>query len=285
MNTDRYESTIPALPIAVYVPQNGKIPRINWKELWEYRELLYFLTWRDIKIRYKQAALGVAWAILQPLITMVIFSLVFGKLAKLPSGGIPYPIFTFVALLPWQLFSGALSRIGISLVTNNSLLTKVYFPRLIIPLSAIGAALFDFAISFVILSGMMLFYRISLTWAVITLPLLVLFAMVTALAVGLWFAALNVQYRDIQYALPFIIQAWMYASPVAYSTELIPQGIWSIIYGLNPIAGVIEGFRWALLGTAPPGAMFLVSVVVVLFLFVTGLFYFKKMEESFADLV
>jgi lipopolysaccharide transport system permease protein len=275
----------PELPLAVYQPEKSFFPRIRWKELWEFRELLFFLTWRDIKVRYKQAALGVAWAILQPLITMVIFSVIFGRLAGLPSGGVPYPIFSFVGLLPWQLFAGALSRIGISLVTNTSLITKVYFPRLLIPLSAVGSALFDFAISFVILMVMMLVYRIHLTWTILALPFLILFAVVTAVAVGLWFAALNVQYRDVQFALPFIVQAWMYASPVAYSSELIPPGIWSFLYYLNPMAGVIDGFRWALLGTEPPNILFLVSVAAVLVILITGLVYFKKMEEFFADIV
>jgi len=280
------ESNNPVFPVTIYEPQLGKIPRINWRELWAYRELLYFLTWRDIKIRYKQAALGVAWAILQPVITMIIFSVIFGSLAKLPSGGIPYPVFSFVALLPWQLFSGALSRIGNSLVSDKNLITKIYFPRLTIPLSAVGASLFDFAISFVILIGMMVFYGIKPTWALLTFPLFILMALVTAVAVGLWFAAVNVQYRDVQYALPFIIQAWMYASPVAYSTELIPQGIWRIVYGLNPMAGVIDGFRWALLGTQFPDLpLFLVSILVTVILLITGLMYFKKMEEYFADLV
>jgi lipopolysaccharide transport system permease protein len=280
------ETPPPVLPVAIYVPQMGKIPRVNWRELWAYRELLYFLTWRDIKIRYKQAALGVAWAILQPVITMIIFSVIFGRLANLPSEGIPYPVFSFVALLPWQLFSGALSRIGNSLVSDKNLITKIYFPRLTIPLSAVGAALFDFAISFVILLGMMVAYGIKPTWSILALPFLVVFALLAAIAVGLWFAAVNVQYRDIQYALPFVVQAWMYASPVAYSTELIPKGIWRLLYGLNPMAGVIDGFRWALLGTPFPDLpLFLMSVLVVVILLVTGLMYFKKMEEYFADLV
>jgi lipopolysaccharide transport system permease protein len=275
----------PDLPLAIYQPERGSFPKIHWRELWEFRELLFFLTWRDIKVRYKQAALGVAWAILQPLITMVIFSVIFGRLANLPSEGVPYPVYSFVALLPWQLFAGALARIGISLVTNTNLITKVYFPRLLVPLSAVGSALFDFAISFVILMLMMLFYRIHLTWAILALPFLILFAIVTAVAVGLWFAALNVQYRDIQFALPFIIQAWMYASPVAYSSELIPPGFWHVIYNLNPMVGVIDGFRWALLGTAPPDILFLVSVAAVIVILISGLMYFKKMEEFFADIV
>jgi len=273
------------IPVAVYEPPRGWFPGMRWRELWEYRELLYFLTWRDIKIRYKQAALGVTWAVLQPLLTMVIFSVIFGRLAKLPSDGIPYPVFSFAALLPWQLFSGALSRAGSSLVANRNLLTKVYFPRLIIPLSAVVAGMVDFGISFIVLIGLMLFYGIIPTWAILTLPFLVLFAMLTALAVGLWLSALNVQYRDVEHAIPFIIQAWMYASPVAYSAGLIPTGFWRIVYGLNPLAGVIQGFRWALLGAEPPDMLFLVSVVMVIVLLVTGLMYFQKMEESFADVV
>jgi lipopolysaccharide transport system permease protein len=258
---------------------------LKLRELWEYRELLVFLTWRDVAVRYKQAALGVAWAILQPLLTMVIFSVIFGQLAKLPSDGIPYPIFSYAALLPWQLFAGALQRAGTSLVGNANLLTKVYFPRLIIPLSAVGAGLVDFAIAFVVLMGLMLWYGITPTWAILWLPLLVLFALLTALAVGLWLSALNVQYRDVQHAIPFLIQAWMYASPVAYSAGLIPSGKWRIVYGLNPLAGVIQGFRWALLGGQPPDELMLVSVVMVVVLLVTGLFYFRRMEKTFADVV
>lgn len=273
------------IPVAVYEPPRGWLPGVRWRELWEYRELLYFLTWRDIKIRYKQAALGVTWAVIQPLLTMVIFSVIFGRLAKLPSDGIPYPVFSFAALLPWQFFASSLSRAGSSLVANSNLLTKIYFPRLVIPLSAIGAGLVDFAISFIVLIGLMLFYRITPTWAILTLPLFIFLATLTALAVGLWLSALNVQYRDVQHLIPFIIQAWMYASPVAYSAGLIPTGFWRILYGLNPMAGVIQGFRWALLGAEPPGMLFLVSVVVVVVLLVTGLLYFQKMETSFADVV
>jgi lipopolysaccharide transport system permease protein len=203
-------------PVSIYEAAPGHLPTIPWKELWEYRELLFFLTWRDIKIRYKQAALGVGWAVLQPLLTMAIFSIIFGLLARLPSDGVPYPLFALTALLPWQLFSGALGRAGNSLVANSNLLTKVYFPRLVIPISAILAGLLDFAISFVILVVMILIYRIPLSWAILTLPLFVLLALLAALAVGLWLSALNVKYRDVQYAIPFLIQAWMYASPVAY---------------------------------------------------------------------
>lgn len=273
------------IPTLVYTPPDKGLLHFNLRELWAYRELLFFLTWRDIKIRYTQTALGVTWAILQPLISMAIFSIIFGRLAKLPSGDVPYPVFAFTALLPWQLFAGALSRASTSLVANRNLLTKVYFPRLIIPISAAGAGLLDFAISFIMLIILMLFYGITPTWAILWLPVLTFLALVIAVAVSLWLSALNVQYRDVEHAIPFLIQAWMYASPVAYSTELIPEGIWQILYGLNPMAGVIQGFRWALLGTDPPGGLFIASVAVTLFLLAGGLVYFQKMEETFADIV
>ena len=272
------------LPTLVIEPSRGWVS-LRLRELWAYRELLFFLAWRDVTVRYKQAALGVAWAVLQPLLTMVIFSVIFGQLARLPSDGIPYPVFSYVALLPWQLFAGALQRAGTSLVGNANLLTKVYFPRLIIPISAVAAGLVDFAIAFVVLLGLMLWYKITPTWAILWLPLLVVLALLTALAVGLWLSALNVQYRDVQHAIPFLIQAWMYASPVAYSAGLIPSGKWRILYGLNPLAGVIQGFRWALLGGKPPDELMLVSVVMVIVLLVTGLFYFRRMERTFADVV
>jgi len=272
------------LPTLVIEPSRGWVS-LRLRELWDYRELLFFLAWRDVTVRYKQAALGVAWAVLQPLLTMVIFSVIFGQLARLPSDGIPYPVFSYVALLPWQLFAGALQRAGTSLVGNANLLTKVYFPRLIIPISAVAAGLVDFAIAFVVLLGLMLWYKITPTWAILWLPLLVVLALLTALAVGLWLSALNVQYRDVQHAIPFLIQAWMYASPVAYSAGLIPSGKWRILYGLNPLAGVIQGFRWALLGGKPPDELMLVSVVMVIVLLVTGLFYFRRMERTFADVV
>ncbi|RJR07412.1 ABC transporter permease [Candidatus Parcubacteria bacterium] len=267
----------------IYEPSHGWLS-LNLREIWHYRELLVFLTWRDIKVRYAQAALGATWAILQPLLTMVIFSVIFGNLAELPSDGIPYPIFSYAALLPWQLFAGALQRTGTSLVGNANLLTKVYFPRLIIPISAVAAGLVDFIIALVVLFGLMLFYHIKLTWAVLTLPLLILLALLTALAVGLWLSALNVQYRDVQHMIPFLVQAWMYASPVAYSVGLIPDK-WRILYGLNPMAGVIQGFRWALLGAAPPDELMVASVVIVVILLMSGLYYFKRMEKTFADVV
>jgi lipopolysaccharide transport system permease protein len=273
------------LPKVVYEPSRSWLPHIDWRELWHYRELLYFLTWRDVKVRYKQAALGVGWAILQPLLTMVIFSIIFGQLAKLPSENVPYPVFSFAALLPWQLFAEALSRSGVSLVMNNTLLTKVYFPRLVIPLSAVFSSLVDFAIAFVIFIGLMIAYGIQVTWAVLAIPFLVAFALLTALSVGIWLAAFNVPYRDVQYAIPFLIQVWMYASPVAYSINLIPEGAVRLLYGLNPMVGVIQGFRWALLGGQPPDAVMIVSIIMMVLLLAGGLLYFRHMEETFADVV
>jgi len=265
-------------------------PSVGWtslklRELWEYRDLLYFLTWRDVKVRYQQAVLGMAWTVIQPLITMVIFSLIFGRLAKLPSEGFPYPVFTYAGLLPWQLFSGAVLRAGTSLVGNANLLTKVYFPRLIIPISAVTSGMVDFLVSFLVLLGLMLFYGIIPKWEISILPFLVLFVLGTSFSVGIWLSALNVQYRDVQHIVPFLVQVWMFASPVAYSIELVPTGIWRIVYALNPMAGVIQGFRWALLGSRPPDEMILVSLAIVAILIVTGLYYFRKMEKGFADVV
>ena len=258
---------------------------IDFKELWRYRELIYFLTWRDIKVRYKQATLGIAWAVLQPLMTMVIFTVIFGTLLKTPSQGIPYPLFSLTALLPWQLFASALQRSSTSLVGNANLLTKIYFPRLAIPLASIFAALVDFLISFVVLIGVMIYYRYMPGWNALWLPLLVLLALLTALAVGLWLSALNVQYRDIQQIVPFLIQVWMYASPIVYPIETIPAGIWRWLYSLNPMVGVIQGFRWALLGGTPPDLTLVISVAMVLILLVSGLYYFRRMEKTFADIV
>jgi lipopolysaccharide transport system permease protein len=258
---------------------------IDFKELWRYRELIYFLTWRDIKVRYKQAVLGIAWAVIQPLMTMVIFTVIFGNLLGTPSEGIPYPLFSLTALLPWQLFASALQRSSVSLVGNANLLKKIYFPRLAIPLSSIFAALVDFLISFVVLIGVMIYYRYLPNWNALWLPLLVLLALLTALAVGLWLSALNVQYRDIQQIVPFLVQVWMYASPIVYPIETIPAGIWRWLYGLNPMVGVIQGFRWALIGGAPPDLTLVISGAMVLILLVSGLYYFRRMEKTFADVV
>ena len=273
-----------AVPRIVIRPSHGWVA-INFHELWEYRELLYFLTWRDIKVRYKQTALGAAWAVIQPFFTMVVFSLFFGRLAQVPSDGIPYPVFAYCALVPWSFFAGSLDRAGNSLVTSANLLTKVYFPRLVIPLSAVMAGLIDFAIAFVVLIGMMAVYGITPTWAIVTLPFFLLLSLVTALGVGLWLSALNVQYRDVRYTIPFITQFWLFASPVAYSANLIPEQ-WRWLYGINPMSGVIDGFRWALLGReSAPGPLLIVSVVMVVLILVGGLFYFRRMEKSFADVV
>jgi lipopolysaccharide transport system permease protein len=260
-------------------------------ELWEYRELLYFLTWRDVKVRYKQAILGVAWAVLQPVLTMVVFTIVFSRIMHVSYNpivvngkAVPYPIFTYVGLLPWNLFAGALGRAGISLVGNANLLTKVYFPRLVIPISAVVAGLVDFAISFVVFLVLMAVYGIVPTWHVVWLPLLVLLAMATALAFGLWLSALNVLYRDVQYIIPFLVQLWMFLSPVIYAPNF-NNGLYRFLYDLNPMAGVIEGFRWALIGGAPPDQTIAAAIVMVLVLLVSGLGYFKRMERTFADVV
>jgi lipopolysaccharide transport system permease protein len=265
-------------------PPAGWVP-VNLHEVWEYRELLYFLTWRDIKVRYKQTMIGAAWAIIQPFFMMVVFSLFFGHLAKIPSDGIPYPIFVYCALLPWQLFAHALGESSNSLVANERLITKVYFPRLVIPIAAVCGGLVDFVISFVVLLGLMAYYGVVPGVAIVTLPLFVLLAVLTALAVGLWLSALNVQYRDVRYTLGFLSQVWLFATPVAYPSSLVPAP-WRALYGLNPMAGVVEGFRWALLGKAePPDILLGVSTAVVLLILVGGLHYFTRMEEAFADLV
>ncbi len=258
-------------------------PSLNLRELWEYRDLLVILVSRDIKVRYKQTVLGAAWAILQPFLTMVVFSLLFGVVANLPSEGLPYPIFTFSALLPWQLFAHALTESGNSLVANQQLITKVYFPRLVIPLGTVLAGLADFAVSFLVLLGMMLFYGVPLGWRIVTLPAFVLLAVLTALMAGLWLSALNVQYRDVRYTIPFLTQFWMLATPIAYSSTLIPEE-WLWLYSLNPMAGVVEGFRWALLGTEGFSLpFFLLSVLAVVILFGGGLAYFRRLEDTFAD--
>jgi lipopolysaccharide transport system permease protein len=254
-------------------------------EMWEFRELLFFLTWRDIKVRYKQTFLGAAWAVIQPIVTMVIFSVIFGRFAKLPSEGIPYPIFAYSALLPWQLFSRALSDASTSLVSNQHMITKIYFPRLFLPASSIVSGLVDFFIDFLVLLGMMAYYKINLSWHFIFLPLFLLLAVLNAMAVGLWLSALNVRYRDVRYITPFLLQAWLYATPIAYSATLIPEQ-WRLLYSLNPMVGVVSGFRWVLLAqTFELSPIFFVSIGAVLVFFITGLFYFQRMEQTFADLI
>jgi lipopolysaccharide transport system permease protein len=278
------QSNVQSLPTFHIDPPSGWTA-IGFRELWDYRELLYFLTWRDVKVRYKQTALGAAWAIIQPLFMMLVFSLFFGRLAKIPSDGIPYPIFTFCALLPWQLFAHALTESSNSLVANERLITKVYFPRLVVPIAAVLGGLVDFAVAFAILLVMMLYYGIVPTWAIVTLPGFILLAVMTALGVGLWLSALNVKYRDVRYTINFLIQFWLFATPVAYPSSLVPAK-WRALYGLNPMAGVVEGFRWALLGkTEAPGAMLWVSVAVVIVILIGGLYYFRRMEQEFADVV
>jgi lipopolysaccharide transport system permease protein len=255
------------------------------RSIWEFRDLLHFLTWRDVKVRYKQTALGVTWAVIQPVLIMGAFSIFFGRLAKIPSDGLPYPIFALSALLPWQLFAHALAQSSNSLVANERLITKIFFPRLLIPLSAVLSGLIDFLIAFVILLVLMSYYGISPTMAFCSIPFFVLLAVASALAVGLWLSALNVEYRDVRHALPFIVQFWFFVSPVAYPTSLVPAP-WHLLYALNPMVGVIEGFRWALLGkTHGPGWELMISVAVIIVLLIGGLYYFRRMEKTFADIV
>jgi lipopolysaccharide transport system permease protein len=276
--------SIDEVPVTIIKPSRGWIS-LKLGEVWEYRELLYFLTWRDIKVRYKQTVLGAAWAIIQPFFTMVVFSLFFGKLAKMPSDDIPYPIFSYAALVPWTFFANGLSQSSTSLVASANLIKKVYFPRLVVPISAVISGGVDFVLAFVVLLGMMLFYGIVPTWNVGWLPLLLLLALVTSLGVGLWLTAMNVQFRDVRYAVPFLVQAWMFATPIAYPSSLLDEP-WRTLYGINPMAGVVEGFRWALLGTqTAPGPLILVSAFVAMGLLVSGAFYFRRMEKTFADVV
>lgn len=272
-------SEIPYLRIE---PSKGFVP-LKLKELWEFRELLYFLIWRDIKVRYKQTALGVLWAIIQPLMTMIVFSIFFGKLAKLSSDGVPYPIFSFAALVPWTLFAGGLSQASGSLVGSSNLIKKVYFPRLIIPTAAVLAGVVDFLVAFGMLLLLMLGYGIMPTINIIWLPALLLLTVVTSLGISLWLSALNVEYRDVKYVIPFLTQFWLFATPIAYSSSLLSEP-WRTIYGINPMVGVVEGFRWALLGTdTQPGAMIFVSALAAVFLLVSGAYYFRRMEKTFAD--
>jgi lipopolysaccharide transport system permease protein len=276
---------IPCTQNTILIRPSGGWVSLNLKDLWEYRELLYFLAWRDIKIRYKQTVLGAAWAIIQPFFTMVVFSLFFGKLAKMPSDGIPYSLFSFAALVPWSLFSNGLNQSSNSLVGSAHLITKVYFPRMVIPLASIISGSLDFAISFIFLLGMMAVFGMFPTSNVIWLPLLVLLTFVTALGVGMWFSALNVQFRDVRYVVPFLTQVWLFATPIAYPSSLLTEP-WRTVYGLNPMVGVVEGFRWALLSTSTaPGPIVIVSSLAALAILVGGAFYFRRMEKTFADVV
>ena len=268
----------------VIEPSRGWVP-LNLKELWEYRELLYFLCWRDIKVRYKQTVLGAAWAILQPFLTMLVFTLFFGRLAQIPSDGIPYAIFCYAALVPWTFFANGLSQASNSLVSNGNLLTKVYFPRLIMPLAGVLSGIIDFVVAFVVLLGMMVYYGLVPTIHILWLPAFLLLALVTALGVAVWLSAMNVKYRDVRYVIPFLIQIWLFATPIAYPSSLLSEP-WQTLYGINPMVGVVEGLRWALLGTATaPGLMSMVSALAALVVLVTGVFYFRRMEKTFADVV
>ena len=268
----------------VIEPKKGLF-QLNLKGIWQYRELLYFLIWRDLKVRYKQTVIGIGWAVLQPFVTMVIFTIIFGKLVKVPSDGIAYPIFAYSALLPWNYFASALQRCVVSVVGDAALVSKVYFPRLILPLAGTISGFADFFVSFLLLLGMMTFYHLGLSWTVLVLPFFLLLALSTALAVGLWLSALNVRYRDVGHTIPFLMQVWMYASPIVYPVSVIPEK-YRFFYSLNPMVGVIEGFRWALLGKQSPDfAGMAISVAMVLLLMSGGLVFFRNMEKTFADVV
>ena len=272
------------LPEIIIEPSKGWVA-LKLKELWEYRELLYFFVWRNIKVRYKQTILGAAWAIIQPFSTMVVFSLFFGRLAQVPSDGLPYPIWNYAALVPWQFFASGLSQSSNSLVANGNMIKKIYFPRLAMPISTVFSGVIDFALAFVVLLLMMFYYGIVPTINAIWLPAFLLLALVTSLGVGLWLSAMNVQFRDIRYTIPFITQFWLFATPIAYPSSLLSDP-WRTIYSINPMVGVVEGFRWALLGTdTAPGSVIIVSSLAALILLVSGAFYFRRMERTFADVV
>ena len=273
----------PSGPPLVLTPSKGWL-NVDLGDLWRYRELLFFLTWRDVKVRYKQTVLGATWALLQPLLTMVAFSLIFGTIAKLPSEGVPYPLFTFTALLPWQLFAFSLTNASNSLVGNQALVSKVYFPRLVVPIASMLPALVDFGISLLVLFVMMVGYGSHFSLRIVAIPFFLLLAMASALAVGLWLSALNVVYRDVRYVVPFLATLWQYATPIGYSATLIPER-WRGLYELNPMTGVVNGFRWALLGVGQIDQSVWWSAIVVAVLLVTGLLYFKRMEDTFADVI
>ncbi len=283
-------TVLPAEPVKaphkplVVIGSGGSPFALRLRDVWEYRELFYFLVWRDVKVRYKQTLLGAAWAIIQPLMTMLIFTIIFGRLAGISSDGHPYPVFSYAGLLPWQFFSAALGAASNSLINSSAMVRKVYFPRLVLPVSAVLAGLVDFAIAFVVLLGLMLFYQVVPTLAVLLLPLFLLQAVITAIGVGLWLSAVNARYRDVRHAVPFIVQFWLFATPVVYPSSLLSEP-WRTLFGLNPMAGVVEGFRWALLGSAPPSGMIAFSALISLVLLVSGLFYFQSVERKFADVI
>jgi homopolymeric O-antigen transport system permease protein len=258
---------------------------LNFRELWKYRELSYFLIWRDLKVRYKQTVLGAAWAIIQPFLTMLVFSLFFGKLARVPSDGVPYPLFAFTGLVPWTFFANAITQSSNSLIGSQHLITKVYFPRLVIPIASVLSGILDFVIAFAVLIGMILYYGFTPGITILTIPFFFLIALITALGTGLWLSALNVEFRDVRYIVPFLSQFWLFSTPVAYPSSLLAER-WQIIYALNPMVGVVEGFRWALLQTPnPPAPVLAVSTITAIFLLITGALYFKRMERTFADVV
>lgn len=271
---------------SVLVVEAGKAEHHYWKDLWRYRDLFYFLAWRDVLVRYKQTVIGLAWALIRPFLTMVVFVVVFSKLAKLPSDGVPYPILVFAALLPWQFFANAFTEAGNSLISNANLISKVYFPRLVVPTSAVIVSFVDFLISGIILVGLMLWYGFAPDWRILTLPLFIFIAFAAAMGTGLWTAALNVKYRDFRYIIPFVVQFGLYVSPVGFSSAIVPEQ-WRLLYSLNPMVGVIDGFRWAIVGGNTqlywPG--FLLSLFLVLVILVTGIYYFRKTEKSFADII
>lgn len=264
----------------------GRSERQYWQDIWRYRELFYFLAWRDILVRYKQTAIGIAWALIRPLLTMIVFTVIFGKIAKLPAAGVPYPILVFAAMLPWQFFANSLTESSNSLINNSNLIAKVYFPRLIVPSSAVVVSFVDFLISGMILLGLMAWYDFAPSWRILTLPLWIAIAFAASLGVGLWLASLNVQYRDFRYIVPFIVQFGLYVSPVGFSSSIVPQQ-WRFLYSLNPMVGVIDGFRWAIIGGESslylPG--FLLSLSLVFLLLISGVWFFRRMERTFADVI
>jgi lipopolysaccharide transport system permease protein len=273
------------VPETILIQPSTGLAALNLGDLWTYRELVLFMIWRDIKVRYKQTFLGAAWAVIQPLLTMLVFNFVFGTVAKVPTDGVPYPIFSYTALLPWGLFTTALNTASRSLTANQNMVTKIYFPRLVLPVASVLGGLVDFAIAFLILIGLLVYYRMTPTPAVWTLPLFLLLALVTALGTALWLSAINVQYRDVNYVLPFLTQFWLFLTPVAYSAKVISEK-WQVIYSLNPMAGVVNGFRWALLGAdTGPGLTMAVSATIAVLVLISGLFYFRSMERTFADTI
>ncbi len=273
-------------PTTIYIRPSTGLAALNLKDLWSFRELVFFMIWRDVKVRYKQTLLGAAWAIIQPVMTMLVFTFLFGQVAKMPSDGIPYPLFSFAALLPWGLFTTALNSASRSLTANHNMITKTYFPRLVLPTASVLGGLVDFAIAFVILAGLMVYYGVSPTWdALWAVPVFLLLTIVTAMGVALWLSAINVQYRDVAYALPFLTQFWLFITPVAYSSKVISE-TWQLAYALNPMAGVVNGFRWALLGAgSPPDLLVAVSASIAILILITGLVYFRNMERTFADTI